>query len=230
MHNEEIGLHTLKEGLALMGLPYSEPQRKQMKRFIEEIHLFNNIYHLVGATGEELVIKHVLDSLVALPHIISCKPQKSSHVSIADLGSGAGFPGIPLAIMDESFHVTLVERMARRAGFLQNTITLCNLQERVHVLEKDLSAVHQQFDIVVFRAFRPLIECIDNVDAILSTGGIICAYKGRRDAIEAELDDLTRYWSSKKRKTSFEWSCTIKELQVPFLDAPRHLCLISRDM
>ncbi|MDR3248279.1 MAG: 16S rRNA (guanine(527)-N(7))-methyltransferase RsmG [Treponema sp.] len=159
-----------------------------LERYIGEIELFNPAYGLVGAKDRaELITKHILDSLAPLG-IIAGLLERYAAPQIADVGSGAGLPGIPLAIALPRFHFTLIERMGRRAGFLRNTIAVLGLNQ-VTVEETEMEkAGPGRFDLATFRAFRPLEPPIlRNLFRLLSPGGTLAAYKGRREAIEKEM-------------------------------------------
>ena len=116
-------LDILKNGLDEIGIKYSQDQFAKLELYISEVELWNNKYKLVGAIGEQFIIKHVLDSLSAYPEL-----KKITFKTAADVGSGAGLPGIPLAIFFPEVHFTLIERSGRRSGFLRNIVSL--LKER----------------------------------------------------------------------------------------------------
>ncbi|MDR2419623.1 MAG: 16S rRNA (guanine(527)-N(7))-methyltransferase RsmG [Treponema sp.] len=189
----------------------------QVDKYIEEIELFNPAYKLVGTRDRrELVIRHILDSLApmgALARLL--EPRKPRHVRIADVGSGAGLPGIPLAIALPDCSFTLIERMGRRAGFLRNTQAVLALSN-VIVEEKGLEqAGGACFDLVVFRAFKPLEPTLLKVlFALLTPDGVLAAYKGRASAIASEIWHLSA-------------ACEFIPIQTPFLDEERHLLLIK---
>jgi 16S rRNA (guanine527-N7)-methyltransferase len=214
--------------------------------YTEEIERFNPAYGLVGAKDrQELVIKHILDSLAPLGHLVRLlrpaalpgapgtdTPPPSGrnggradiHVTVpplvADVGSGAGLPGIPLAIALPEVRFTLIERMGRRAGFLQNTLAVLGLKH-VTVEECEMEkAPPGRFDMAVFRAFRPLEKPIlKGLLRLLREGGSLAAYKGRREAVEAEMKTTG--------ETADGWE--ILPCPVPFLEEERHLLVIHRD-
>jgi len=210
----------LCEGLQGMGLELDAMQLGQLERYIAEIELFNPVYKLVGASGEELVIKHILDSLSAAQEIGALAASIPS-CRIADLGSGAGLPGIPLAIALPSVPFTLVERMGRRVDFLRNALLACSLHQRVSVYDRDLKEVKGSFDLITFRAFHPLYDILDLVSPILSERGYVCAYKAQLDQVEAELEQVTRICKSR-------WKAKLIPLTVPKLDAQRMLCVLQK--
>jgi 16S rRNA (guanine527-N7)-methyltransferase len=203
-----------------------------LTNYIEEIERFNPIYGLVGAKDRrELVVKHILDSLAPLGHLGNMVPlvrlpgrdmPAAPHPPadtlappvIADVGSGAGLPGIPLAISLPWVRFTLIERMGRRTGFLRNTVAVLGLVN-VTIEECEMEkAAPGRFDLVVVRAFRPLEKPIlKGLLRLLKEGGSLGAYKGRREAIEAEMKPLA--------DTTGPWEAL--PCPVPFLDEERHL-------
>jgi 16S rRNA (guanine527-N7)-methyltransferase len=181
-----------------------------LTRYIEEIELFNPAYGLVGAkTREDLVTRHILDSLAPLGIILGLlgelfPPGRTGTAEraprIADVGSGAGLPGIPLAIALPEARITLIERMGRRAGFLRNTVAVLGLNNAaVEEVEME-QAGPGRFDLLCFRAFRPLEPpVIRTLRGLLAPGGIIAAYKGRLETIRAEMEaagDWAGPWDS----------------------------------
>jgi len=205
-----------------------------LSRYIDEIELFNDAYGLVGvADTKELVIKHILDSLAPLGIISRLLAETrgadtaqaeaqaaQSAAQIADAGSGAGLPGIPLAIALPNCNFTLIERMGRRAGFLWNTkasLCLSNISVEESELEK---TAPERFNLVTFRAFKPLdAPLLKTLFKTCAKGGIIAAYKGRREKIEQELFPLTAALDR------CNWEAV--PYSVPFLDEERHLLVIK---
>jgi 16S rRNA (guanine527-N7)-methyltransferase len=190
--------------------------------YIEEIERFNPAYGLVGAKDRrELVIKHILDSLSPLGRLLHILGQDAATVPavplIADVGSGAGLPGIPLAISLPDARFTLIERMGRRAAFLQNTLAVLALKNAT-VEEGEMEKTPPgRFDLVVFRAFRPLEKpVLKSLLRLLREGGSLAAYKGRRETIEAEM------------KAAGEPAWDAFPCPVPFLDEERHLVVIRQ--
>ncbi|MGE4453235.1 MAG: 16S rRNA (guanine(527)-N(7))-methyltransferase RsmG [Sphaerochaeta sp.] len=210
----------LEGGLAEMDLSFSSHQMQQMERYIAELELFNPVYKLVGAEGEELVIRHIFDSLSAVGKI---RELASSYQdpSFADLGSGAGLPGVPLAIALEDTSFALVERMERRVNFLRNALVATELSQRVSIIPKDIKHVRQCFDFITFRAFRPLVDILDEVAPLLTEGGTVCAYKGIEEQVEGELLLVEKQCKQK-------WSAELFSLSVPQLDANRTLCVLTK--
>jgi len=191
-----------------------------LRRYIKEIELFNPAYGLVGTNdSEELVVKHILDSLAPLgiiSHLLAEAGAKNTP-QIADAGSGAGLPGIPLAIVLQNCEFTLIERMGRRAGFLCGAKAVLNLAN-VTVEEGELEKTSAgRFSLITFRAFKPLEpKLLKTLFRACAADGVIAAYKGKREKTEAELaalGDICGKWE-------------IVPCAVPFLDEERHLLVV----
>jgi len=206
--------------------PRYEEIIKLLELYINEIELFNHAYGLVGtADHEELVIKHILDSITPLGIIQRLFPQKNkSGYHITDAGSGAGLPGIPLAITLPDCNFTLIERMGRRAGFLMNTKAVLSLSN-ITIEENDISKSKPgRFDLVTFRAFKPLEpKLLKTLINLCKTGGLIAAFKGKKEKIEEEMAFLSEY----EQGTHINWE--IIPYNVPFLDENRHILTIKQE-
>jgi 16S rRNA (guanine527-N7)-methyltransferase len=214
------GLRRLAEGEPSPGDLLNERLERLLNKYIEEIELFNPAWGLVGAANRrELVVKHILDSLAPLGllrRFLGLPGEGGSPPALADVGSGAGLPGIPLAIALPECPVALIERKGRRAAFLRNTqavLGLPNLTVEEGPMEQ---APPFRFHLVVFRAFRPLDPALlGGLSRLLEPGGVLAAYKGRRAVLEAELAALPGAVSR-----------DIFPVAVPFLDEERHLVVI----
>ena len=192
-----------------------------LAQYVAEIELFNPAYGLVG-TGDrrELVIKHILDSLAPLGiihHLLENRAVPGETPAAADVGSGAGLPGIPLAIALPRVNFTLIERMGRRAGFLRNTqaaLALANVTIEESEMER---AAPGRFSLLTFRAFRPLEPAIlRSLFRLCAAGGTLAAYKGRREKIEEEMA------AAGQTPAAYE----AIPCPVPLLEEERHLLVI----
>jgi 16S rRNA (guanine527-N7)-methyltransferase len=192
-----------------------------LDRYAGEIERFNPRWGLVKVQDRaELVTRHILDSLAPLEHIAGLLGNRP----LADAGSGAGLPGIPLAICLPGIPVTLIDRSGRRANFLRNTLAVLGLSS-VTVEETEMErSPPGRFGVVAFRAFHPLEKTLlRSLFRLLlpagpsSPAGVLAAYQGRREktltALETELEEA---------------SCTAEliPLSVPFLNEERHLAVI----
>ena len=156
----------------------------RLARLYDEISLFNPQYGLVNASGEELVVRHILDCLAPVSLF---RESDRPGLHMADLGSGSGLPGLVLASVFDGWNITLVERMGRRAGFLRNTIAVLGMNGHVQVVQKDLSEVRDRYDIVTFRAFRHIQDIIADLDRILVPGGKVFSYKSSQENLRSFL-------------------------------------------
>jgi len=208
----------LENGLVHLGLSQDRILSLLIK-YIEEIELFNEAYGLVKVKDRgELIAKHIFDSLAPISIFHGLPNNK-----VADVGSGAGLPGIPLAVCMPGTEFTLIERMGRRAGFLRNAIAVLGLPN-VRVEESDMEklAVTEKFDLIVFRAFKPFNSGIlKGLLRLLAPGGIIAAYKGRRQSVEDEMGEALG-----KNQSYAQHSWEVVPVEVPFLEEERHLVLI----
>jgi 16S rRNA (guanine527-N7)-methyltransferase len=195
-----------------------------LSRYCDEIELFNPAYGLTAAKSrQELIIKHILDSLAPLNIIRRLIAEDSIPPCIADVGSGAGLPGIPLALALPGVSFSLIERMGRRVGFLRNTAAVLPLPN-VEILETEMEkAPPATAGVVCFRAFHPLTpKILKKLFRLLKPNACIAAYKGRREAIDAEMSPLLPVLAQQNAK----WS--IVPCPVPFLEDERNLVLIRR--
>ena len=217
----------LIQGLQKLNFPQEQIERLAplMESYISELVLFNSAYNLVNTNNrEEIAVRHILDSLSAARHIKALADERAA--TIADIGSGGGLPGIPLAAALPQYNFVLVERMSKRCAFLENASAILGLKNVVVKnleLEKTPAA---SFDIATFRAFRPLDnKMLKSLLAVLKPGGFLAAYKARGSKILEEMGALGYVPQDYK---------TIA-LEVPFLtdtnsgdDRERNLVVISK--
>lgn len=213
-------------GLEKLQLQFTQQQIDQLEIYIQEVLEFNKGYNLMKAEdADELAVNHILDTLVAVPHLKNLveKLQKEtgkSVLDIADIGSGGGCPGIPLAVAFPEQKFTLVERMEKRCGFLSMAINKMELKNvTVECRAVDTMPV-EVFDLEVFRAFHPFDLKITNLLLrMLRKGGYLGAYKAREEKIIAEMDTV---------KVLIKDYQKIK-MTVPFLeDHERHLVIVKK--
>ena len=210
------GSEKLISGLRELNL-FSEKLAFTMDKYIGEIILFNSAYNLTNTSGyDEIAVKHVLDSLSAASIIekiaenlqSELKSLGNSKIRIADIGSGGGFPGIPLAAALPDFDFVLVERMDKRCAFLENEAAILGLKN-VSVMKNEAEKIPpESFDLVTFRAFRPLDKKMAmTLLSITKKNGIIAAFKAKKANIQEEMEKI--------REIVREYK--IFPLRVPFL-------------
>ena len=214
-------MNFLHEGLVRIGfesgnfcgidtLPIAELEQK-MEAYIAALQEYNAKFDLINTDDhDEIVIRHILDSLAALPALceaISAHFPQRSDFLIADIGSGSGLPGIPLATALPSLRFVLVERMTKRCGFLNHAKDILSL-DNVCVEENQAERLEQKrFNVAVFRAFRPLEKKMTKVLLrILKDDGFLAAYKAKKEKITEEMSMIPQ-------KISYD----VIPLSVPFL-------------
>ena len=203
----------------------------KMEQYIKEIILFNSAYNLTNTSDhDELVVRHILDSLAGYEVIKNClstRADNSSPLIVGDIGSGGGLPGIPLAasfLCAENPGLTvefkLVERMEKRCSFLENCKAMLGLTN-IEIWNTVAEQVEPEcFDLITFRAFRPLDEKMTKtLLRMVKKGGVLCAYKARLDNIRQEMDGI------KKLVPEYE----VCPLTVPGLeDSERNIVLVRK--
>jgi len=215
----------LEQGLGALDFSPEEIPviQQKLEGYIRELMLFNAAYDLVGAENQEqIVVNHILDSLAGWRCIrelaLERQQGRQEPVQVADIGSGGGLPGIPLAIALPQLQFVLVERMSKRCAFLENCAAVLGLKNvRVENMQAE-QVPPQSFDVATFRAFRPLDKkMIKTLLRTIGEGGVLAAYKAKLESIEAEMSAIA----------SIVPEYTIKPLTVPFMeDHQRHLVLI----
>jgi 16S rRNA (guanine527-N7)-methyltransferase len=221
----------LAKGLEQLNI-YSSQTEKKLTEYMDEILRFNPSLGLVGLkkTGDkaeaenELVIRHVLDSLAPVSIIKKFFPNTESR-GIADVGSGAGFPGIPLGIALPDVKVSLLEKMGRRINFLLGTVSALNLNN-IEVIEGDVKNAAKKFpsdySIVTCRAYQHINdEMLHTFNKLLADSGAIILYKGKHDNIKKELSLC---------KTLNAFQIELINYSVPFLDEERNLVVVKKAM
>jgi 16S rRNA (guanine527-N7)-methyltransferase len=213
MPTEEL----LEKGLVGLGLGSGVGLLAKLRAYIAEIERLNPSLGLVGASGDELVVKHILDSLAPIGIIREFLGQRA-RPRIADLVSGAGLPGVPLALALPDAEVALVDRMTRRTDFLRSLLELLPLPN-AEVIETQVEHARGDYDLVVFRAFRPFEpKLFKRVFALCNPEGAVMAYKGKADKARAELAEIEGLYSSAE----------VVPISVPFLPDERCVVVMRR--
>lgn len=197
----------LAEGLSALGLALAPGQVEALLRLVDELADWNARFNLTAIKEPAAVVdKHLLDSLAVLPHL--------KGLSIADIGTGAGFPGLPLAIADPDRRFTLVESTGKKANFVRHAARVLNLPN-VEVVQARAEAYRpaRPFDAVIARALGSLADFVRVAGHLAGRGGRLLAMKGK--APEAEIEALPSGWRV----------IAVHPVAVPGLDAER--CLVE---
>lgn len=200
----------LEAGLQQLGIAASAEQLAGLLHYEDELRRWNRRMNLVAGGEADFTVRHVLDSLAGLPVVAAQEPSRA-----ADVGSGAGLPGVPLALGLPTVRWSLVERSGRRAAFLRNVAAVLRLGS-VQVVEADVKDVREAFDVVTTRAFAPLTpDTLAPLFRLLAPAGRLVAYKGTRARIDMELSRLHRVRAE------------VVPVSVPFLQEARHLVVLQ---
>lgn len=167
----------------------SNEQEKAFSKYMEMIIEWNKKINLTAITEkDEIIIKHFLDSITLNKYI-------NNNSSIIDIGTGAGFPGIPLKIYDKSLGITLLDSLNKRIKFLDLVINELNLKniKAIHGRAEDLgqdNKYREKFDIVVSRAVANLSTLLEYMLPFCKVGGKCLIMKGPN--IEQEIKNSER--------------------------------------
>ncbi len=178
----------LIKGAKVFGIHLDEKTADSFDLYLRELLKWNEKMNLTAIRSErEIVLKHFLDSLSVLPHL----PEISS---LLDIGSGAGFPGIPLKMVQPSLKVTLIDSVLKKVDFQSHIIRTLGLKgiKALHGRIQDrviLQSFEGRFDAVIARAFSDLERLLLLGFPFLKGGGILLAMRGKRG--KEELRELS---------------------------------------
>ncbi|OGP96004.1 MAG: 16S rRNA (guanine(527)-N(7))-methyltransferase RsmG [Deltaproteobacteria bacterium RBG_16_47_11] len=176
----------LIEGAKTFGIDLDEKAMEAFELYLKELLKWNQKINLTAIrSGKGILLKHFLDSLSVHPYL----PERSF---ILDIGSGAGFPGIPLKIVQPSFEVTLIDSVRKKVDFQRHIIRMLGLKgtEAIHGRVQDrgiLQRLRGRFDITLSRAFSDLRTFLFLSFPFLKLGGTVIAMKGEVDPNEIRL-------------------------------------------
>ena len=201
---------SLLQGAEMLNLPISGRQQSLLLEYVKKLLEWNKAYNLVACSDpHDLLSRHVLDSLSVLPWVEGRRT--------IDVGSGAGLPGIPLAIMNPVQQFTLLDSNGKRCKFLYQLKLALELDNvEIHRGRSEQYNPDERFDTVISRAFASLGNFIDLAGHLMSDTGQILAMKGQPTPEELSAVQLPYNVAA------------CHQLEVPGLDAERCLVIISR--
>jgi 16S rRNA (guanine527-N7)-methyltransferase len=204
------GAAQLERGLAALGIELPLPARQRLLDYCALLKKWNRVYNLTALRDDDqLVSLHLLDSLAVLPHL--------GGATLADIGSGGGLPGIPLAIASPARRVALIESSHKKASFLQQGRIELKLDNVVvHNVRVEAWQPAERFDAVITRAFSDLAGFVGQAQHLLAPGGAMLAMKGIYP--HEELAQVSEPFAVRE----------VIALRVPEVDAARHLIVIAR--
>ncbi len=199
----------LQRGLAELALALPPAAVEKLLAYLELLAKWNRTYNLTAIRDPlQAVSLHLLDSLAVLREL------RDRRGALADVGSGGGLPGIPLAIADPDRHVTLNDANQKKGAFLRQAVIELGLANAdVHVGRAEQWHPAQRFAVVITRGFASLVDFLTACRHLVAPGGVLAAMKGAYP--EAELAQIPA-------------GCDcgdVRRLRVPLLDAERHLVL-----
>lgn len=201
---------TLESGLDDMAIVSSVMQRELLIKYLMLMVKWNRAYNLTSAQNPlEVVTRHLLDSLSVVPFLYGNK--------ILDVGTGAGLPGIPLAIMNPEMHFVLLDSNGKRIRFIDQVcieLELCNIstvQARVEMLN-----IEVLFDSIIARAFSNLSLLWTLTSPLIRPSGCVLAMKGTERSVHVEMALLENV------------SSETYKLTVPNLDEERHMVIMRK--
>jgi len=208
-------LQKLEQGIECLALNLTQEQVAKLADYIDLLLKWNKAYNLTAIRDpEEMVVKHLLDSLAIVPHI--------NDSPLLDVGTGPGLPGIPLAITRPELDITLLDSNGKKTRFLTQAKTSLKLDNVTVIHGRVEQAVSDQktdkrFRIVTSRAFASLTDMVTLARETLAEDGRYVAMKGV--VPEDEIADLPE-WAKVEQ---------IIPLDVPNLDAERHLIVLKSE-
>lgn len=174
--------HLLSQGLARLDLELGKVAQHRLLKLVELLEHWGRVYNLTAVRGTAaMVSQHLLDSLSILPHLQGSR--------ILDLGTGAGFPGLPLAIVQSDWRFVLLDSNAKKTRFVQQAVSQLGL-DNCQVVTSRIERFQptEPFDEIVSRAFASLRDTVERCQHLLHEGAILSAMKGQYPG--EELDNL----------------------------------------
>jgi 16S rRNA (guanine527-N7)-methyltransferase len=201
----------LGDGIAELKLDLSDAQQGKLMDYLALLFKWNSVYNLTSVRDPmQMVTHHLLDSLAAVPAF-------EGAASVLDVGAGGGLPGIVLAIARPDMKVALIDTVHKKTAFLTQVkaeLGLANVT--VHTARVEQLQVPHKFDVITSRAFADLSDFVNWSGHLLAEGGRFIALKGVAPAEE-------------QQRLPAEWSVSeLRPLQVPKMEAERHLVFIQR--
>lgn len=201
----------LEQGVNELGLALEQAQRDKLLAYLALLAKWNGVYNLTSVRDPmQMVTQHLLDSLAAVPAF-----EHAKHV--LDVGAGGGLPGIVLAIARPDVKVSLIDTVHKKTAFLTQVKAELGLSNvTVYTARVEQLSVTQKFDVITSRAFADLSDFVNWSGHLLEEGGQFIALKGVAPPDERE-------------RLPAAWKVTqLRGLQVPGLNAERHLVFIAR--
>jgi len=209
---------SLGKNAQYLGIELNDKQMAQFDVYKNELLQWNAKTNLISEnSSQEIITRHFLDSLTALPFI------QKPHARIIDVGCGAGFPGLPLKIALPSLNLYLLETNRKKVSFLKHIIRLLNLSEAVVLHDRvenitKTDSWKEKFDILISRAAFKLSELLPQGEFFLAPGGKLIALKGPN--VDEEFTQCSPTINQYKISQFIQY-----DINVPFLEAQRKIII-----
>lgn len=199
-------------------LNVSKPEQEKLVDYLLILHEWNSVHNLTGIKDPFQMLRlHLLDSLVLMPILTGER--------IIDIGSGAGVPGIPLAIVRPDLQFVLLDSNQKKMNFVQHVILSLKLKNAETVCQRvEKYQPEILFDWAVSRAFASLKEFVLAAMPLVKNQGMLLAMKGQNKQVEEEIKELL--WQNTSGVTVIE----NRTVMVPLLQAERSLVLLRKEL
>lgn len=208
--DEDAECAALIKDASSLGVALDASAARRLLTLLDELSRWNKTYNLT-AIGErrEMVVRHLLDSLAIGPLLEGSR--------VIDVGTGAGFPGLPLAVADPHRHFTLLDSNGKKVRFVGHAARMLELEnvQTVHA-RAEAHRPSTVYDTVVTRAFAPLPDLLEKVAGLCGPKTLVLAMKGRRQS--AEREGLPAGWRIEADR----------DLSIPGLTEARHVVALRR--
>jgi 16S rRNA (guanine527-N7)-methyltransferase len=204
----------LVAGLQTLGLALDTPATDRLIAYLGLLARWNQVYNLTAVRDPaQMLTQHLLDSLAVVGPLRRERPQPAR---LLDVGSGAGLPGVVIAIAQPAWQVVCIDAVEKKARFVQQVVAELGLTNLAAEHGRVEAVAAQPFDVITARAFASLADFVALTQQQLAAGGVWMAMKGRRpdDEIAALPAGIT---------------AVVEPLQVPGLDAERCLVWMHKD-
>ena len=198
----------LQQGLREMGLELPPPAETKLLNFLELLEKWNKTYNLTAVRDpEQMVPRHLLDSLSVLPYLHGLR--------VLDIGTGAGLPGIPLALARPDLEFTLIDSNAKKTRFATQALHELGLKN-VAVVQERVEKFHpaEKFDTLIARAFASIPD-------MLAASRHLCAPNGRFLVMKGVFPQ------EELAAVTDGYRAEVKQLTIPGLDAARHMVILA---